>query len=72
MKSDPMMIERQAMIWAPKLIRQGWKHLGGMDFSKDGKRYDLSAANMDMLDEIVAKGLFVQKDEEDDIVWEEG
>lgn len=44
-----------------RLTPLGWKHLGNFRFEKDGKVYDLSAANLDLLDQIVEEGLFLVK-----------
>lgn len=61
MKQSPEARLAQELKWVPVLTRKGWAHKGGMDFEKDGKVYDLSAANMDMLDVIVERGLFVRE-----------
>lgn len=42
-----------------RLIPLGWKPLGGCRFERNGKRYDLSAADLNQLDRIEREGLFL-------------
>lgn len=49
------------------LLEQGWIPMGRLDknemlFMKNGKLYDLSAADLTRLDYIEEKGLFVKED----------
>ena len=41
------------------LVPQGFQHVGGWLFMKNQICYDLSAANLDMIDMIVSQGLYV-------------
>lgn len=54
--------------WIPILQQNGWCHIGGMDFSRDGKIYDFSAADLKLVveksDFIIEMGLFVKNENE--------
>lgn len=61
MKPTPMTAERYLSI-INKLIPKGWNPIGvfrSMTFRKNGKDYDLSAADLDKLDFIEQEGLFL-------------
>jgi hypothetical protein len=40
------------------MVALGWKPLGGCNFERKGKAYDLSAADLSQLDRIEREGLF--------------
>ena len=42
-----------------KLLPLGWLPVGIFIFEKDGKRYDLSAADLSQIERIEREGLFV-------------
>jgi hypothetical protein len=61
MKPTPMTAEKYLGIVAA-LIPQGWMPVGpfrSMTFRRNGKNYDLSAADLDQLDRIEREGLFL-------------
>lgn len=53
---EPQRIARALTILVPK----GFTQLSGWWFAKDGKTYDLSAADLDQIDRIEREGLFVK------------
>lgn len=44
---------------AHELNAKGWLPLGGFKFWRNGRTYDLSAADLNQLDRIEAQGLFL-------------
>lgn len=44
---------------ANKLWKHGWRSVGGWLFEKNGRRYDLSAADIDQHERIECEGVFI-------------
>lgn len=63
MKSETEQQGRERRLAACDRLRgTGFYPVGGWLFMKDGKIYDLSAADLDQLDRIEREGLFVRND----------